>query len=448
MNKKYLALSVMSLFIATACSQKEEQKTEKKTTAAAVSTCRHASVPAQLHDDLQAAIIAETQNYIKSDSHQFIDIDKMTAAASQLKVTINGIQDKDNQCRGKLSIVIPQNVQKVASTYAPLVGITQYDTIIEERMGSANFQFNGSTLTLPINFTVNGEPISITQTDDTFKTATTALTAALLPYAVKDNINVAGRMMTREMGLQAVQMNGGKLPAAPAPKANNSQPETPAATTPSNNTQATSNNTETDTPRAAATPKPKPVVTAPPKPVETPEQKALREARAAERAAKIAEAKAAERAAKAKAAREAAEAAKLKAAEAKAKAEAAATAKANTAKPADDATSSLTPSKNTANETKTVEAPKPRVSDDELDNVRKAHSQADQEIKSSWKKITPEIQKELVEEQKSWEKQRNQRCRQAAAAGADESEANKLYMQCDTRMTKERVKNLEGYSIP
>lgn len=468
MNAKYVTLSLISLFVAAACSPREEPKTEKKADAQN-SVCRHPNVPTQLHDDLQAAILAATQKYIQNDPHQFVDADKISAAANQLKLNINGIQDKEGQCRGKVSILIPQSIQKVAQTYAPLVGIKQYDTIIEEGMGNANFQFNGSTLTLPINFTVSGEPIQVKQSDDAFQIAATALSTALLPYGVKDNIPVAGREMTRDIALQAVKMNGGKLPVAPAPR-----PETTKAPTETQQPENTSNNTNNNTVTQPAATPPKVVQNTPPKPAESAEQKALREARAAEAAAKLAAEKAAQRAAKAKAAREAAEAEKLKAVEtARAKAaaaKAAAEAKAKTetkpeSKVDNKDTASLTPKATSPNnltpkrptetasnndsksENLTPAAPKSRVSDDDMDNVRKAHRQADQEIKSSWKKISPDIQKELVEEQKSWEKQRNQRCRQAASSGRDESEANKLYMQCDTRMTKERVKNLEGYSI-
>lgn len=447
MNKKHFALSFISVLVAVACSPKEEQKTEKKPAAATASGCRHPSLATQLHTDLKAAIQAETNKFIQNDTNQFVDADKITAAADQLKVTINGTQDKDGQCRSKLSIVIPQNVQKVASTNAPLVGISQYDTIIEERMGSANFQFNGSTLTLPINFTVKGEPISVAQTDDAFQTAAAALTTALLPYGVKENVTIEGRSMTRDMALQAVQMNGGKIPTAPSTESTQANKPTEQENTSTENETENKPKPKTE---VAQQPKP-PVVTpkpsettrvtppaTPPKPAESPEQKALREAKIAEAKAKLAAEKAAEKAAKAKAAREAAEAAKLRAA---AEAKKDATPKQPeiqrdfTKAQQPPLTPNRTPSANTQD-------------DDELESVRKAHRNADQEIKSSWKKISPEIQKELVEEQKSWEKQRNQRCRQAAAGAGSEAEANKLYMQCDTRMTKERVKNLEGYSIP
>lgn len=453
MKTKYFTLSLISLLIAAGCNQqKQEAKTEKKATNTPSSICRHPSVPTQLHGDLQAAIVSEAQKWMQSDDNQFVDIDKITAAANQLKLTINGIQEKEAQCRGKVSILIPQNIQKVAQINAPLVGIKHYDTIIEERMGSENFQFNGSTLTLPINFSVSGDPISITQQDQAFQTTAVALSSALLPYGVKDNLNVAGRTMTREMALQAMQMNGGKLPTA-APPRPATQPEIETTEPkPSEPKPSEPKPTETQTTKPK-TDTPKPLT--PSRNTETPEQKALREAKAAEAAAKLAAEKAAARAAKAKAAREAAEAAKLETAKADA---AKAKAKARENQETKAATSNnnnapLTPQRDFVEKTKTenkqpLTPAKPRINDDELDKVRKAHNQADQDIKSSWKKISPEIQKELVEEQKSWERNRNQRCRQAASAGKDESEANKLYMQCDTRMTKERVKNLEGYSIP
>lgn len=94
-----------------------------------------------------------------------------------------------------------------------------------------------------------------------------------------------------------------------------------------------------------------------------------------------------------------------------------------------------------------AEPAKARVSDDELNQARSANEQADQSIKSAWKKIDPEIQKSLVEEQRSWESKKRQNCRSAGAKGGDAAEIQYLQMQCDTRLTRERVQYLKGYSI-
>lgn len=443
MNKKICALAAIGLLM-TACSPKEEQKTEKNTTAATsnvADTCRNPGLQFTLQDDLQQAILAETRRLADPN---WVDVDKIATAGSQLKLVLNSIQEKDNQCRGKLSILIPQNISQLAHENAPLFEMKNYDTVIEDNMGDVNFQFNGSTLSFPLSYTFkNGE---LNYDDESLPTSARALAIALLPYGVKDTLNVNGKTISRETALQIIQ-GGGSLATAKPAKQPNSEPT--AASTSS----LTDDSPPTTTPNTSVTPS-TPAVT------ESPEQKALRQARAAENAARIAEQKAAERAAKAKAAREAAEAAKLQ------------TNNTNTTKPAKTTTADTTktsaekPENTTKNETKpkqeidfvarskqqnaktdTKTEVKPSVNDDELDSIRKAHKKADDEIKSSWRNISPEIRKDLVEEQKAWEKQRNQRCRQAANAASNDTEASKLYMQCDTRMTKERVKNLQGYSI-
>lgn len=444
MNKKICALAAIGLLM-TACSPKEEQKTEKNTTAATsnvADTCRNPGLQSTLQDDLQQAILAETRRLADPN---WVDVDKIATAGSQLKLVLNSIQEKDNQCRGKLSILIPQNISQLAHENAPLFEMKNYDTVIEDNMGDVNFQFNGSTLSFPLSYTFkNGE---LNYDDESLPTSARALAIALLPYGVKDTLNVNGKTISRETALQIIQ-GGGSLATAKPAKQPNSEPAAASTSSPTDDSSI-----PTATPNTSVTPS-TPAVT------ESPEQKALRQARAAENAARIAEQKAAERAAKAKAAREAAEVAKLQ------------TNNTNTTKPAKTTTADTTktptekPKNTTKNETKpkqeidfvarskqqnaktdTKTEVKPSVNDDELDSIRKAHKKADDEIKSSWRNISPEIRKDLVEEQKAWEKQRNQRCRQAANAASNDTEASKLYMQCDTRMTKERVKNLQGYSI-
>ena len=52
-----------------------------------------------------------------------------------------------------------------------------------------------------------------------------------------------------------------------------------------------------------------------------------------------------------------------------------------------------------------------------------------------------------MDEQRGWETKKQQSCRAAAARGADKADSQYLQLQCDTRMTRERVQYLKGYSI-
>ena len=87
------------------------------------------------------------------------------------------------------------------------------------------------------------------------------------------------------------------------------------------------------------------------------------------------------------------------------------------------------------------------VNSKELDAAREANGKADQSIKSAWRKIDPQVQQDLVDEQREWESKKRANCRNAAAKGKSASESQYLQLQCDTRMTRERVQYLKGYSI-
>ena len=87
------------------------------------------------------------------------------------------------------------------------------------------------------------------------------------------------------------------------------------------------------------------------------------------------------------------------------------------------------------------------VNSKELDAAREANGKADQAIKSAWRKIDPQVQQDLVDEQREWESKKRANCRNAAAKGKSATESQYLQLQCDTRMTRERVQYLKGYSI-
>lgn len=93
------------------------------------------------------------------------------------------------------------------------------------------------------------------------------------------------------------------------------------------------------------------------------------------------------------------------------------------------------------------ETPPNKIEHSELQAARQANNEADQSIKSAWKKITPDIQQSLVEEQRNWESKKRQSCRSAAAKGSSAQESQYLQIQCDTRLTRERVQYLKGFSV-
>lgn len=93
------------------------------------------------------------------------------------------------------------------------------------------------------------------------------------------------------------------------------------------------------------------------------------------------------------------------------------------------------------------DAPQSRIQAQELENARQANEEAGSSIRSAWQSIDPAIQQSLLDEQKNWESKKQQSCRNAGAKGADKVEAQYLQIQCDTRLTRERIQYLNGYSI-
>ena len=91
--------------------------------------------------------------------------------------------------------------------------------------------------------------------------------------------------------------------------------------------------------------------------------------------------------------------------------------------------------------------PSNRVSENDLNSARQANAQADQSIKSAWHKIPSDIQKDLINEQRAWEQKKQKSCRNAATKGNTAIDSQYRQLQCDTRMTRERIQYLNGYSI-
>lgn len=83
----------------------------------------------------------------------------------------------------------------------------------------------------------------------------------------------------------------------------------------------------------------------------------------------------------------------------------------------------------------------------DLDQAKAANSQAREEINAQWERMDKAVQQGLLEEQRAWIRKRDDSCRQAAAPAGSELQAEYLYLQCGTRMTRERIQYLKGYSI-
>lgn len=91
--------------------------------------------------------------------------------------------------------------------------------------------------------------------------------------------------------------------------------------------------------------------------------------------------------------------------------------------------------------------PAPGPAPSEVEQARSSHAAAESEINQVWNRMDQAVRKELVEEQREWINQKTNSCRQAAARAGDAAQAEYLQLQCSTRMTRERIQYLKGYSI-
>ena len=87
------------------------------------------------------------------------------------------------------------------------------------------------------------------------------------------------------------------------------------------------------------------------------------------------------------------------------------------------------------------------VSRGEVEEARVQNQRAESEITKLWGGLDTDVQKELVGEQRKWAQEKISNCRQAAAQADGKEYAEYLKLQCDTRMTRERIQYLRGYSI-
>ncbi|MDK4684978.1 lysozyme inhibitor LprI family protein [Kingella negevensis] len=376
MKKHILSTAIFAALALSACSDKKEAQpaasaAAASTPAATIMSCDNSTFTNKIRDTIQQSITSEAQRYASQDTNQFIDSDKLIAAAAQLDISVNNAQagSMPSTCQAQVAINIPQNVLAQARTNAPLLQLPNPAEIISKQLIGSNATFNGETLTFPLNLSIQGNTFA--PTDNNLSGITNLLAQSLLAYGVKDTLNINGQPVARETLLRSLQ-------AASRPEPKETQPET--ASTPRAKAAPTIADSIPNPPADLKKVEVAPIsASAAPKPVPTEPQ--------------ITE----------------------------------------EVKP--EVLTPPTPAKPN------------KISDSELESAQSANRKADQSIKSAWRKIDPEIQRDLVNDQRAWERKKQQACRSAAATGSDESDSRYKQLQCDTRLVNERIQYLNGYSI-
>lgn len=203
-SKRLMVPAVAMALLLGACGEK--QKPQNNTL-----MCADPSVSQSIQRSLQQFLKEQARQFASSDNRQFVDADKIIAAASELTVNL----DKANQvgsgtsttCQGELSITIPADIFKTAETNAPLLyGETSLNELIRQRLMGSNLTYNGNGVfsqTLQYTPQKNDDgQVTLSYTDNSLPAAVNGLSAALLPYGVKNILMIDGKPVSREDALK------------------------------------------------------------------------------------------------------------------------------------------------------------------------------------------------------------------------------------------------------
>ncbi len=215
---KYRTLLLAAGLIAlAACSKDEPQQVEL--------ACNDPEVSLSLQQQLRDLVSQTARQFAQNDSRQFVDADKVLAAASQLGVTlqeaktdtVNGL----TACSARLEITIPDAVWQLAQENTPLLYPNQnLPALLQQQLTGSPLQLNGSTFSQALRYVPPGSTASdsgkrlqleapgIAQLGHT-------LTNALMPYGVKDLLVINGKAYNRADALR--YLNNPPPPAASEP---------------------------------------------------------------------------------------------------------------------------------------------------------------------------------------------------------------------------------------
>lgn len=336
MYRKF-ALPAFALLLA-ACGREEPPKALE---------CANPAVLQDIRGSIQETLTQEARSFAREDGRQFVDADKIIAAAYGLAFSLEHASETQEGgrtfCIADLNITVPSETLADAEANSPLLyGETALSDIVQQQTGG-NVEFKDGVLTAAVRFlpAKDGQTAFV---DNTVGMAAQTLSAALLPYGVKSIVMIDGKAVKKE---DAVRILSGKVP------------EPPSKPTPEDILEHNAAASDAGVPQAAEG-APEPEILHP-----------------------------------------------------------------------DDGERANTVT----------------VSQGEVEEARVQNQRAESEITKLWGGLDTDVQKELVGEQRKWAQEKISNCRQAAAQADGKEYAEYLKLQCDTRMTRERIQYLRGYSI-
>ena len=231
-----------------ACGKKEEPQP-------ADLACADPAVLQNIQNTLQQSVREQAQTFARNDVRQFVDADKVIAAAAQMTFPLDNPQQDNSStrpfCQAALNITLPADSLKTAHTNAPLIyGDKPLDKVIAERILGSGLNYNGSgTFAQTLKYTparAEDGTFSVTYADNGLAAAANALSGALLPYGIKSLLLVDGKAVSLEDALKMAK-SGGKIeiveepasePQAASAAADNAAPAPEVLTPPLRNEEA------------------------------------------------------------------------------------------------------------------------------------------------------------------------------------------------------------------
>ncbi|STZ77103.1 lysozyme inhibitor LprI family protein [Bergeriella denitrificans] len=344
---KKLSAAALSLALLAACGD------EAAKPAQAPLACDIPLAAQSVRNSIIDTLTREAKAFARSDNRQFIDADKVIAAATQLAVRLDNAQEtregNEALCRADLSIQIPNDIWTAAESGSPLIyGQTAIRELVAGKIMGSNLAHEGNTFRTTLRYLPQADG-SITFKDNTPAHTAQILSAALLPYGVKSMVVIDGRAVSKE---EAVKL----LSAETYPEPPEAQP--------------------------------------------APEDILENNAAAHSEGVPAAE---------------------------------------DDGVPGTEA-EILQPGSS-------GQAEPPALAQSELDSARIQNQRAEADITRIWSRLERGVQQSILDEQRGWLQKKQQDCLRASAQADNPAHAEYLQLQCDTRMTRERIQYLRSYAI-
>lgn len=198
MHKKLLILAAVAAV--AGCSEKEQ------TPALA---CTHPSVLQNVRADIEETVKQQAKSFARTDSRQFVDADKVIAAAVGLETALDNPQQTEEGgspvCRADLRISIPEDTWRSAEAGSPLIyGNTPLSEWIAQKTMGSRLKFADRTFTTTLLYTPD-QTGRAAYSDNTVSLTAQTLSAALLPYGIKSIVVIDGKPVKKEDAVKMLQ---------------------------------------------------------------------------------------------------------------------------------------------------------------------------------------------------------------------------------------------------